>query len=139
MRRELDSLERTPLVVVTSLAIGADQLLAQLAIERGGRIYAILPFDDIERSFAPADILKYRALVQHATVEVVPWAGTDENAYLAAGRRVVELSDLVFAVWDGKPAKGRGGTGDIVAYALARGVPIVHIDPIKRTVTRPAS
>jgi len=52
MREQLAALP-PPLVAVTSLAVGADQLLARLVIERGGKIYAVLPFADIERSFSP--------------------------------------------------------------------------------------
>ncbi len=35
--------------------------------------------------------------------------------------------DVLLAVWDGKPAAGRGGTAEIVAYALKRRVPVVAI------------
>jgi hypothetical protein len=48
----------------------------------------------------------------------------------------VESSDLMIAVWDGKPAKGKGGTADIVADAVTSAVPVVHIDPVERTVTK---
>lgn len=123
-----------PLVGVTSLAVGADQLLARLVLEAGGAIHAVLPFADIERSFSPEDVPVYRDLVRQATVEVLETHGTDEDAYLAAGQRVVNLSDIVLAVWNGKPAKGKGGTADVVAYAMRRGVPLIHIDPISRTV-----
>jgi len=123
-----------PLIGVTSLAVGADQLLARLVLEAGGTIHAVLPFADIERSFSPKDVPVYRELVRQATVEVLDTHGTDEDAYLAAGQRVVELSDIVLAVWNGKPAKGKGGTADVVAYAIRRGVPMIHIDPISRTV-----
>ena len=47
---------------------------------------------------------------------------------LQQASRVVELSDIVLAVWNGKPAKGKGGTADVVAYAIRRGVPLIHID-----------
>jgi hypothetical protein len=133
MRDQLSRIE-SPLIAVTSLALGADQLLARLVLERGGQIYAVLPFADIERSFSPEDVAAYRELAKHATVEVLHTVGTDEDSYLAAGHRMVELSDLVLAVWDGKPAKGKGGTGDIVAYARSRGVPLIQIDPVSRNV-----
>ncbi len=42
----------------------------------------------------------------------------------------------MMAVWDGEPAQGLGGTGDVVDYALARRKPVIHIDPIKRRVMR---
>lgn len=135
MREELARVA-PPLVGVTSLAVGADQLLAQLILERGGTIHAVLPFADIERSFAPEDVSAYRQLARQATIEVLDTPGTDEDAYLAAGQRVVEMSNLILAVWNGKPAKGKGGTADVVAYARRRGVPLIHIDPVARTVRR---
>ena len=131
-----DELARVPppLIGVTSLALGADQLLARLVLEAGGTIHAVLPFADIERSFSPEDVPAYRELLRQATVEVLDTHGTDEDAYFAAGQKVVELSDIVLAVWNGKPAKGKGGTADVVAYAIRRGVPLIHIDPISCTV-----
>jgi hypothetical protein len=135
MRHELTKIT-PPLVAVTSLAVGADQLLAHLVLERGGKIHAVLPFADIERSFAPKNLPAYRELVEQASVEVLQTIGTDEDAYLAAGERVVQLSDIVLAVWDGKPAKGKGGTADVVAFAKTRHVPLIHINPVRRTVER---
>ena len=136
MRDQLTAMS-PPLLAVTSLAIGADQLLARLVIERGGKIYAVLPFADIERSFSPGDRPAYREFSKNATVEVLDIPGTDEDAYLAAGHRVVDNSDIMLAVWDGKPAKSKGGTADVVAYAIKRGIPLIHIDPLLRIVHRP--
>jgi len=118
-----------PLVGVTSLAVGADQLLARLVLERGGTLHAVLPYTGIERSFQPEDVPAFRALAKRATLEVLDTPGTDEDAYLAAGWRVVDLSDVLLAVWNGKPAKGKGGTADVVAYAIRQGVPVIHVDP----------
>jgi hypothetical protein len=128
-----------PLIGVTSLAVGSDQLLARLVVERGGTIHAVLPFADIERSFSPEHVPAYRELTKLATIEVLDTPGTDEDAYLAAGRRVVDLSDVMLAVWDGHPAKGRGGTADVVAYSIRRRVPLIHIDPVSRTVRQQPS
>jgi hypothetical protein len=33
------------------------------------------------------------------------------------------------AVWDGKPARGYGGTADVVADAKTRGIPVTIIWP----------
>jgi hypothetical protein len=123
-----------PLVAVTSLAIGADQLLARRVLARGGRIHAVLPFRDIERTFADDGLAAYQQLLGQADVEVLDIVGTDEDAYLAAGRRVVDLAEIMIAVWDGEPAKGKGGTADIVQYTTDRRVPLVHIDPTRRAV-----
>jgi hypothetical protein len=134
LSRELDSAP-TPLLIVTSLAVGADQLLAQLGEARGAKVHAVLPFPDIERTFAAEDLPEYRKLLRHASVEVLNTPGTDEDAYLAAGRRVVEIADVLIAIWDGLPAKGKGGTADIVQYAIASGCPIIHVNPLDRSVT----
>jgi hypothetical protein len=133
IRSELATLT-PPLVGVTSLAIGADQLLAELILKQGGSIHAVLPYHDIERSFSPEDLPLYRKLASQADLEVLDTPGTDQDAYLAAGIRVVDLSDLVIAVWNGLPAGGTGGTADVVKYALNKNVPLVHIEPVGRTV-----
>jgi len=46
-----------------------------------------------------------------------------------AGRVMIERTDLVIAVWDGKVANLPGGTGHTVAAALAMGAPVLLIDP----------
>lgn len=136
MSNELDALT-PPVTAVSSLAIGADRLFASLVVHRGGHVHAVIPFEGYERTFSPHDIDAYHWLLSKAdSVEVLQTSGTDEDAYLAAGRRVVELSDILIAVWNGQPAKGRGGTADIAAYAGGKGVPIVHINPVDRTITR---
>ena len=46
-----------------------------------------------------------------------------------AGRVMIERTDLVVAVWDGKVANLPGGTGHTVATALMMGTPVLLIDP----------
>ena len=135
IRDELAEL-RPPLIAVSSLAIGADQLLARIVLDCGGSVHAVLPFADIERSFSPENVPMYRELLDASSTEVLDTHGTDQDAYLAAGKRVVQLSDVLVAVWDGEPAKGKGGTADVVAYALERKVPLIHVNPQDRTVSR---
>ena len=124
-----------PLVAITSLAIGADQLFAELILEQGGSIHAVLPYREIERSFLPEDLPRFRKLASQAELEILNTPGTDQDAYLAAGLRVVDLSDLVIAVWNGLPAVGKGGTADVVDYALRKGIRLLHIEPVGRTVS----
>jgi len=58
-----------------------------------------------------------------------------------AGRVMIERTDLVIAVWDGKIANLPGGTGHTVTAALAMGAPVLLIDPAApetwRILTRP--
>jgi hypothetical protein len=39
-------------------------------------------------------------------------------------------------VWDGQPAAGLGGTGDVVKYACLCGKPLIHLNPVSRTVNK---
>jgi hypothetical protein len=55
-------------------------------------------------------------------------ANTSANAAIA-GRVMVEQSDFLIAVWDGRSATLAGGTGHTIAMALDRGCPVVRIDP----------
>jgi hypothetical protein len=45
------------------------------------------------------------------------------------GQAVVERSERLVAAWDAKPARGVGGTSDIVSYARKTGVPVVVLWP----------
>lgn len=54
---------------------------------------------------------------------------SDSHAHMAASRRMLDETDHLIAVWDGKPARGYGGTADVVAAARERGVPITVVWP----------
>ncbi len=130
-----------PVLGLTSLAIGADQVFAKAVLEHAGRLHVVVPFAGYELRFADGeDREEYLRLLADAhIVEVLPSAGSDEASYLKAGIRIADESDLLIAVWDGQPARGLGGTADIVAYALSRGLHIRHLDPVRRSViTRPS-
>ena len=132
----LDAIE-PPVIAISSLAIGADQLLASLVLSRGGELHAVIPFQGYERTFGPEDLEAYRRILTKArAVEYLKTQGTDEDKYLEAGRRIVDLADLIIAVWDGKPAKGKGGSADIVAYAIQRGIRLIQINPVDHSITR---
>lgn len=111
------------LVGVSSLAVGADQIFASLVLERGGRLEVVLPSNSYEKTFSRSeDLSRFHSLLARATtVEKLSFAEPSDEAYLAAGIRVVDSSDVLLAIWDGEPAKGKGGTADIVEYAKGRG------------------
>jgi hypothetical protein len=120
-----------PPACVTSLAEGADQMFATLVLKRGGALHVIVPCKRYEESFeAAAGAARFALLLAEATtVETLPFLEPSEEAFLAAGRRVVDLSDQLVAVWDGEPARGKGGTADIVAYARSLGVEVSIVWP----------
>jgi hypothetical protein len=51
------------------------------------------------------------------------------RAYMTASEFMVGRADELWAVWDGQPARGHGGTADVVAYARHRGVPVRRVWP----------
>ena len=50
------------------------------------------------------------------------------EGYLRVGRKVVDTCEILIAIWDSKTAKGKGGTAEIVKYALERKRTILWID-----------
>lgn len=116
---------------VCSLATGADQMFAEEIVRLGGMCFAVLPCRGYESTFTTAaDLRNYRSLLAGATsVETLDFDGPSERAFLAAGHRIVDLSDQLVAVWDGEPARGLGGTADIVGYAKNVGRPVTVIWP----------
>lgn len=121
----------TPVSGVCSLAEGADQIFADVVLQSGGGIVAIVPCERYEETFTNADDLaEYKRLLAAAKDTVIlDYDEPSESAYWAAGQRVVEEVDILLAVWDGKLAKGLGGTADVVALARERGKKVVIIWP----------
>ena len=64
-------------------------------------------------------------------------ARTREEAYLAAGLGVLDRSDALLALWDGEPARGRGGTAEVVAEARARALPLTWVRVGRRVPIEP--
>ena len=118
--------------VLSSLAEGADRTIADEALASGFELQAPLPFtlDEYELDFAEADSKhRFRELVDRATA-TLELDGDRSNAPLAyqrAGRVLLGQSDVLIAIWDGKPAAGIGGTGQVVIEAMMRGLPVVWI------------
>jgi len=126
-----------PLAAVSSLAKGADMLFLAEVTRRKLPLWLQLPFPlgRLEKDFSPTDWEKVRPYFKAALqVEEITGTASDDEAYMEVGENVVELADVVVAVWDGKPAAGLGGTADIVDHARELGKPLIWINPIKGTV-----
>lgn len=137
--RKVIAVARDDVIGFSSLAVGADQVFANEVLSAGGAIVVVVPFPEYaDRYPAGAERQAYLALRDSARdVWVLPRVGDDRACYLLAGKVVVENCDRLLAVWDGEGAKGEGGTGDIVAYAVGRGKSVTWLDPYGRRVTKP--
>lgn len=121
---------RRELTGVCSLAAGADQLFAQAVLGMGGALHVIVPCERYDETFSGADLSRFRKLLGDADlVETLGHPEPTEEAFLDAGHRVADLCAILVAVWDGEPARGVGGTADVVDYAKAAGREIVIVWP----------
>ncbi|MFF4450374.1 hypothetical protein [Streptomyces sp. NPDC001502] len=118
-----------PLEAFSSLAEGADQLFASIALEHGADLTVVIPSGDYEDAFEGAEALaRYRGLKNRAAQEIrMDFARSTDEAYYAAGTYIADSCDRLVAVWDGQPARGHGGTAEIVAYARSLGKPVTVI------------
>lgn len=115
----------------TALAAGSDQIFGRAVLEAGGKLVAVIPCKGYSGTFTTEKTLQeYRALISQAEEKIeLPFERPSETAFLAAGRKVVDSSQCILAVWDGQDAKGRGGTADIVEYARRKNIDVVVIWP----------
>jgi hypothetical protein len=123
--------------LITALADGADTILGQQAVARNWQLDIVLPFTrqtyatDFTTSETRGD---YENLLEaaHSSFELDEERGDQEReagAYERAGRIVLDQAEILIAVWDCSPVRGRGGAAQIVAEAVLRGIPVIHIDP----------
>lgn len=131
LEKVIASIARPDDTAFSSLAIGADQRFAELVLARGLHLHVVIPCDRYEDTFmdAPAKA-RYRELLARAERRTtLPYRRPSEDAFLAAGRFVVDSVDALLAVWNGKAAAGKGGTGDVVAHAFVLGRRVIHLNP----------
>jgi len=119
-------------IVMSSLAEGVEQLALRRALMHyPARLTAILPLNmqDYLASFESVEAREefHRLLAQASEVIELLHIGAREQAYLAAGLYMLEHCDVLLAVWDGLPAQGEGGTGEIVTQARTRGLPLAWV------------
>lgn len=119
-----------PVVGVTCLAPGADQVFARAVLDLGGQVEVVLPALDYRDKLKPHQVAEYDELRAAATVvSVLPHMTSNRLAYVAANERILASVELLVAVWDGVAQQGRGGTADVVEQARASGVPIEVVWP----------
>ena len=131
-----DPSERTAaqLVIVSSLAEGADRIVAEAGLAAGFALEVVLPFSRTEyaRDFeTPASQAAFQQLLDRASAVIELDGSPDERprAYEAAGLCMLSEIDVLIAIWDGERAAGAGGTAEIVDRAVAERIFVVWIEP----------
>ena len=152
-RRGVDRIRdarRTPISfrVVSPLAEGADRAVAHAVLDdiqdENVRLDAVLPLaleDYLEDFATEGSRVEFTELLNRCRKQVVlrrrriSEERSDPNgqeelrraAYARVGRYVVDHCDVLIAVWDGLPSRGRGGTAEIVEYAQQQRRPVFRI------------
>lgn len=128
---------RFRLKIISMLAEGADLVGMQAGLDCGAELVGVLPFD--EQSYrdafagAPSRVAFDKVWSKLSSIVVLGGAVGDDASYEQANSVILDRSDVVIAVWDGDPARGPGGTGDVVHDALQRGLPVIVISPQAET------
>ena len=121
-----------PLVLLSSMAQGSDQLVAQVALDLGLRVIAPLPLPlDLYRAdFDPPDLqLLERQLPQvevlvlplgrGSTLQSVAASGlARDQQYAQSGVFVSSHCHVLLALWDGQESGRLGGTAQVVHFHL---------------------
>ena len=130
LRREVTRHDGTALVGYSCLADGADVLFAQAVLDRGGSLVVVVPAEEYRDGLPAEHRDTYDQLVSRADRVIrMDRVASDSTAYMRAGERMLDEVDELVAVWDGKPARGFGGTGDVVEVARQRRIPVTVVWP----------
>jgi hypothetical protein len=134
-RDYLNNDPETPIIVLSSLAEGADQLIARVAMDQGAKLIAPLPMepDEYRRDFVPGlkpnaaeefDRLKSKALAAPAmrlaegnTAENVREESRRSRQYREVGLFIVRHCHVLIALWNGdESTTAIGGTAEVVRF-----------------------
>lgn len=122
-----------PLTILSPLAEGGDQLVAEEGLGLGAQLVAPLPFarELYARDFtdaatrarfeslcAQARVIELPLLTGHTHAAVSEPGDERNRQYAHAGMFVARHCHLLLGIWDGKPSHRLGGTAQIVEYFL---------------------
>ena len=127
--------------VVSALAEGADRLVVDQVFEHAekhgqvARLEVVLPFDhDLYanlQGFSDEATTDFERWLKRASSLTELSGDPDperiDRAYEAASHHVVARSDVLVALWDGEPNRGKGGTADTLVFAAQIGKPCIWL------------
>src|ERR1035437_748245 len=118
------------------LAIGADQLFAEIILRNKIPLIVIIPSHNYQNTFDNFHINNYKLLLNSASKKIqLEYNNPTETAFFEASKLMLTHCDLLIAIWNKHhPAKGFGGTADVVKYAKEIKKKIIHIDPLTKTI-----
>jgi uncharacterized phage-like protein YoqJ len=127
-------------VLLSTLAIGADTLVAQIFLNLKEaypklRLEVPLPLtlESYIQNYTKEDEKVFSMLFNEASSSyVVPQ--TMAQPYQNLGVYLVTHSDMLLALWDGTDNGLAGGTADVVAYAKSKHKPLKHLHVQRKNI-----
>lgn len=146
--RAESGLSTTPVVLLSALAEGADQLVAECALELGISLIAVLPFSPVEYSQTMSQsaaenmrllITRCDSVIQlpPSTMDSTHWTveAIRVDAYRRVGMFLAENCQALLALWDGVPPDRPGGTAEVVDSVLSGWIEETHGTIFKESQT----
>jgi hypothetical protein len=130
LRATLVELADSDLTGVSAIADGADTLFARAVLDAAGTLIVIIPAKEYRDGLPSEHHSVYDELLSHASrVISLDHILSNSEAHMQASLRMLDEADHLIAVWDGQPARGYGGTADVVHAARERRLPVTVIWP----------
>ncbi|MGH8794709.1 MAG: hypothetical protein ACRDXX_18940 [Stackebrandtia sp.] len=115
---------------VSCLADGADQFFADAVLELGGRLEVVVPAAEYRDGLPEAAHAGYdRLFAVAAHVRRLDHRESTEQSHMDASVAMLDGADRLVAIWDGQPARGYGGTADVVDYAREHDIAVTVVWP----------
>jgi hypothetical protein len=122
--------------VWSCLAEGADRILSRILVKRlEAKLTIVLPLPELEyiKDFkTDKSIQEFRDLKQMADNIIVPdQIFARPLAYQVANHTLLQDCDLLVTIWDGMPARGPGGTSEVVESIRQAEKPLLWIHTVQ--------
>lgn len=113
-----------PVLVISGMALGWDQRVAEASMLAGIPFVAAIPFYGQESKWPARAQAVYREIIAQAVeTKIVSPGGYAPEKMQIRNRWMVDHANKMLAMWNGSP----GGTANCIEYANIRGVPVDNL------------
>lgn len=113
-----------PKTVISGMALGWDQALAQAALDLNITLFATIPFEGQESRWpAPAQTRYHQLLDQADSIHLLSAGPCSRRKFQLRNEFMVDNADCILALWNGSPS----GTKNTIDYAQKVGTPVTNL------------
>jgi uncharacterized phage-like protein YoqJ len=125
-----------PACIISGMALGVDQWAAEVALEMGIKVVALVPCLAQDSKWPPESRTKYVELLEKikaagGTIEYITKETYTPACMHLRNQRIVDYATHMLAIWD----RTWGGTGGCVRLAKQAGRPVTIVHPITLEIT----